>query len=377
MKEIEKLKCEVMNYLWGKPAAESLVAKYTGNTSDSGQRYAELWMGTHKKAPSSLQSTGQSLSELGELPFLLKVLSIDKALSLQLHPSKEEAPALHAAYPQYYPDPNHKPELAVALTEFEGLCGFRPLVEILENMRSHAELHDCLSPHLLAVIKGGSVEDEAAFIKQLFSELIQLPSSAEKILKKISSSPRSPSDELFLKISSQHPGDRGLVCIYLLNHVVLQPGECMFLSANKIHAYFSGDCVECMACSDNVVRAGFTGKFVDVVRLISMVECTPGSVESQKLKAGKEVVSSDGSTVRSFIPPVKDFAVDCIDCKGLEVSLPGKVSPQIMLCTEGRGSVNTNTESVAVQAGEVLYLVAGTSVKIKGNCKLFAAYYQE
>jgi mannose-6-phosphate isomerase class I len=52
---------------------------------------------------------------------------VEKALSIQAHPNKAHAEELHAASPHIYKDPNHKPEIAVALTHFEALCGFRPL----------------------------------------------------------------------------------------------------------------------------------------------------------------------------------------------------------------------------------------------------------
>ncbi len=52
---------------------------------------------------------------------------MEKALSIQAHPNKAHAEELHAASPHIYKDPNHKPEIAVALTDFEALCGFRPL----------------------------------------------------------------------------------------------------------------------------------------------------------------------------------------------------------------------------------------------------------
>jgi len=42
------------------------------------------------------------------------------------------AEKLHAANPTTYVDDNHKPELAIALTPFEALCGFRPKQEILK-----------------------------------------------------------------------------------------------------------------------------------------------------------------------------------------------------------------------------------------------------
>jgi mannose-6-phosphate isomerase len=103
-------------------------------------------MGTHPSLPSKDFSTGRSLLDLvadnpallgtdisekysKKLPFLFKVLSIAKALSIQAHPNKKLAEQLHAKDPKNYPDDNHKPEMAIAITPFEGLCGFRPLPE--------------------------------------------------------------------------------------------------------------------------------------------------------------------------------------------------------------------------------------------------------
>src|SRR5690348_2600590 len=104
-------------------------------------------MGTHPSNPSKDVTTGRTLLDLvqdnqallassvaarydNKVPFLFKVLSVNKALSIQAHPNKKLAEQLHARDPKNYPDDNHKPEMAIAITPFEGLCGFRPLEEI-------------------------------------------------------------------------------------------------------------------------------------------------------------------------------------------------------------------------------------------------------
>ena len=74
------------------------------------------------------EKVGEEFS--GQLPFLFKTLSINKALSIQAHPTKPHAQELHKAAPDKYPDPTHKPELVVAIRDFEGFCGFRPIDEI-------------------------------------------------------------------------------------------------------------------------------------------------------------------------------------------------------------------------------------------------------
>lgn len=75
----------------------------------------------------------------------------------QAHPDKTLAAELHAKDPAHYPDSNHKPEMALALTPFkvqyymqcialifvQGLCGFRPADEIrgfLQSVKQFAAL---------------------------------------------------------------------------------------------------------------------------------------------------------------------------------------------------------------------------------------------
>ena len=145
------LVCECQTYGWGKVGAESQVAQLVksgqGLEIEDSTPYAELWMGTHKNGPSKVSSgvllgdwIGSKPGVLGPeveekfgavLPFLFRVLSINKSLSIQAHPEKQHAAILHENHPQIYKDANHKPEMAIALTKFEALCGFRPLEEIV------------------------------------------------------------------------------------------------------------------------------------------------------------------------------------------------------------------------------------------------------
>ena len=70
---------------------------------------------------------GQELATLkdkdtsGIIPFLYKILSVDSPLSIQAHPDKELAAKLHGEFPDIYPDPNYKPEMVIAVTDFEAL----------------------------------------------------------------------------------------------------------------------------------------------------------------------------------------------------------------------------------------------------------------
>ena len=135
---MQALNCAAQAYAWGKPRAESAVTPFT---SAGDALLAELWVGTHVRAPSKMAATGAPLAEaLGaDAPWLFKILSVNRALSIQVHPDSAQARALHASDPGHYADPRHKPEMAVAFTPFEARCGFRTGAEAAAAIRKAGE----------------------------------------------------------------------------------------------------------------------------------------------------------------------------------------------------------------------------------------------
>ncbi|CAG9833930.1 unnamed protein product [Diabrotica balteata] len=375
-----ELVCEVQKYDWGKRGQESKVAQLikTGNEHfqiEESSPYAELWMGTHVNAPSVVKETGQLLSKyisehpnvLGEkvaakfnnqLPFLFKVLSINNALSIQAHPTKQFAEVLHQKYPNIYKDPNHKPEMAIALTPFEALCGFRPPQEIRHFIEQLPELEN--------ITKSMNETDDVKFLEKSFRSILtcdkQLISSTIKSLqakfKDLSSCEQSKYHvSLFDRLNCQFPNDNGVLMVYFLNYIKLKPSEAIFLAANEPHAYIYGDCIEIMASSDNVVRAGLTPKFVDVETLVSMLEYK-GDIAEEKLF---KPVNEDEHT-RLFRPPVPDFAV-------VEIRIPNSVklyrtikrdSASIIIIIQGTGK-SKNRE---IKPGLVLFLAADETFEV-------------
>lgn len=308
------LNCAVKCYSWGKRGLDSKVAvlKQSLDTSfqlNPSESYAELWMGTHPSGPSTLSDPAQTAlkTHLGgtELPYLFKVLSVNQALSIQAHPDKSLAAELHARDPQNYPDANHKPEMLVALTRFEALCGFRRPSEIAAHLRALPQLaHLCGADHvtrfnslvgpLAPVAEFGHADADAECpdelkqaLKGCFAHLMRQSDSEVKVAiddlcAAIDSKVPPPVDSrlllVFKQLSEQYPGDVGCFGVFLLNHVTLEPFEAVFLRANVPHAYLRGDGVECMACSDNVVRAGLTPKFKDVDTLVRMLDYSMASI---------------------------------------------------------------------------------------------------
>lgn len=214
------------------------------------------------------------------LPFLFKVLSIETALSIQAHPDKTRAQRLNLAFPKIYTDPNHKPEMAIALTPFEAFLGFRPLEEISNFLRNvpafriavgEAESDSFLAAQKLVL----DITAKKLELKKLFEALQrQSPWIISAALTSLLAGPSlqlTGMGELITRLNNQYPEDSGIFCAFFLNYIKLEKGTSIFLAAGEPHAYISGDCVECMASSDNVVRCGLTPKLKDVDTLLEML----------------------------------------------------------------------------------------------------------
>jgi mannose-6-phosphate isomerase len=268
----------VKDYAWGIRGMDSRVARYALESKsleevDPDTPYAELWIGTHPSGPSTLK-TGELLRDaIGEdLPFLFKVLSAGKALSIQAHPDKELAERLNKENPQHYGDSNHKPEMAIALTPFEAMCGFRRLEEIALLIKKHPEFANCISQEakLEVFLAQESLHQKDALQKLFASFMTCDPEISERNLKLLlvrlhaeqSKMHPHPHDEpawerkcgrAVLRLAQQFPGDPGAMAPFFLNYLLIAPGESFFMAANEPHAYVAGEIIECMACSNNVV----------------------------------------------------------------------------------------------------------------------------
>ncbi|KAH9512818.1 hypothetical protein Btru_038257 [Bulinus truncatus] len=280
--EVFELKCAVQQYAWGKLGKDSVVAKLKSSVDpdfqiDPDATYAELWMGTHPNGPSIVSIPGQEEIPLskwveqhqeqlgpevksyfkGNLPFLFKVLSVRTSLSIQAHPNKVQAELLHKTRPDLYKDPNHKPEMAIALSPFTGLCGFRPIKEVAHFLQTVDEFREAVGDKACKLITASHSMDmplHREAMKDAFMSLMNRDSKAVnhallslvervKNLKETSGDIKPFEGDILLKLYSEFPGDRGCFAIYFLNIVHLEPGEAMFLEANLPHAYLSGGSV--------------------------------------------------------------------------------------------------------------------------------------
>ena len=408
-------------YDWGKVGSNSAVAKYAVHSDpsikiDEAKPYAELWMGTHLKAPSCNADSKELLNDIiakhpektlgkdiiakfqatNELPFLFKVLSIEKVLSIQAHPDKALGKILHAQDPKNYPDANHKPEMAIAVTDFEGFCGFKPLDEIADELKRIPELRaivgDETADHFISNIKlnvaTGSAEDTAnrKLLQSVFSKVMNAPEdqivkNARALLERAHNQPqdfnKADLPELIIRLNKQFPDDIGLFCgCLLLNHCRLNAGEGIFLRAKDPHAYISGDIIECMAASDNVVRAGFTPKFKDVKNLVEMLTYNYGTVDDQKMVAEKFPRATGNGESALYNPPIEEFAVleTTFKTSTGKRHFEGVDGPSVIITTKGNGKISADGVQLDAEAGFVFFVAANTAIDLETTDSSFTTY---
>jgi mannose-6-phosphate isomerase len=293
---------KVQHYAWG---GYYYLPKLLNIPVKKGETYAEFWLGTHDRGSSELkngsgnpvllkdyidaypeQTLGQKASKLfGHLPFLLKVLDVKDMLSIQVHPSRENAQVAFdaeneqgidlAAPERNFKDNNHKPELMLALSEFWLLHGFKTPKALQSILREIPELH------FLVPIFGGDN------YKKLYRHVMEMPqvqvdrhlkTLLDRITSHYQAGKLNKEKEDFwvaraaMTFSQEARIDRGIFSIYFFNLLHLQPGQAVYQDAGLPHAYLEGQNVEIMSNSDNVLRGGLTSKHVDVPELMKHVK---------------------------------------------------------------------------------------------------------
>jgi len=325
--KVYKLYNSYQNYDWGTKNNNAFIPKFVGDEVEKDLPYAELWIGAHPKLSSKILIDGKyySLDKvieafpneiLGErvaekfnnkLPFLLKILSADRALSIQTHPNKSTAEILHAKDPINYPDDNHKPEIAIALDRLNAIVGFKSFQEIVKILTKYIELADAIKFSLNENQKNLPVEKQKEIVKNVYAELMNIgEDTLIKVITSINEKIKSENNPLkeekeFLKQFRIFGNDVGLLSILLFNYVKLEKDEAIFTDAGIPHAYLEGNIIECMANSDNVVRAGLTEKYKDVETLLSILNYD--STSNKKMKP------YHNSTTFKYPTPIDEFKI--------------------------------------------------------------------
>jgi mannose-6-phosphate isomerase len=386
---VQLLRGAIRTYAWGSRTA---IAEFTGRPVPAAHPEAELWFGANPGDPAWLENPDGEVSllqalvddpegQLGPvararfgdvLPFLVKVLAADEPLSLQAHPSAEQAAegylreerlGIPVTSPvRNYRDANHKPELLVALQQFEALAGFRPAAQTIELLRALA-VSD-LDPYIDLL----NDQSDADGLRALFTTWITAPQPDIDVLvsavldgaiQYVSSGATEFAAEAktVLELGERYPGDAGVLAALLLNRITLNPGEGIFLSAGNLHAYLRGVGLEVMANSDNVLRGGLTPKHVDVPELLRVLNFNP-TPEAQ-LRAPTH---RDGLGL-IYDTPADEFAASMLtlgdDQLGHEVDAPSRHDgPQILVCIEGSTTVSGKSGTLKLTRGAAAWVAA-------------------
>ncbi|MEV7816511.1 mannose-6-phosphate isomerase, class I [Streptomyces flaveolus] len=379
---MDRLDNTIRPYAWGSPTA----IPHLLGVEPTGEPQAEMWMGAHPGAPSRTERGtlvevikadpdrelgARAVARFGpQLPFLLKILAAGAPLSLQVHPDLEQAREGYAdeerrgipvdAPYRNYKDANHKPELICALTEFDGLCGFRDPVgaaDLLDGLGVdslkpyvdllHAHPEDAALREVLTAILSADPAEMARTVAEATAACTRLGGAYAP----------------YADIAHHYPGDPGVIAAMLLNHVRLQPGEALFLGAGIPHAYLSGLGVEIMANSDNVLRCGLTPKHVDVPELLRIVRfepSDPGVLRPEASPEGEEVYETpiDEFRLSRYVLPEGGAAHDLT-----------RDTPQILLCTAG----TVRAGELELRAGQSVFVPAGERAEIAGAGTVFRA----
>ena len=386
---MKRLEGKVQPYAWG---STDFIPALLG-VEPTGEPQAELWLGAHTSAPALVD--GQPLDEViaadpkgtvGEksvehfgplLPYLLKVLSASKPLSLQAHPTRAQAEAGFGAEQEAgvaldaptrtYRDDWPKPEMLCALVKTQVLCGFR---EPAETYALFEALGVPSALELVQPLRDGGAEG----VKQVFRDILRLGEDERAVVGEVVDACGQVDDQGDLglladtaqRLGGAFPDDPGVLGALLMNRVTLEPGQATFLGAGNLHAYLEGSAVEIMANSDNVLRGGLTSKFVNVEELLKILDFTsgfPGFVPCTEGPAG----------VWSYQPYAEEFALWRLVPEGAAVAVPRTDSARVVLVTEGEFVLESDGERLELKRGQSAFLATDEKVTLEGRGNAFVA----
>ncbi|MEN9750966.1 MAG: mannose-6-phosphate isomerase, class [Actinomycetota bacterium] len=395
------------DYAWGSTTA---IAELQGRVP-SGAPEAELWLGAHAGSPALVSADGEyaldewiatdpqrALAGATSLPFLLKVLAAAAPLSLQAHPSRAQAQAgfarenaagLPADSPiRNYKDAEHKPELIVALSEeFIALCGFRPISATVHDLQSLVDAYGDAGGASAAASFVDELRDRSrASVSRAYAwaveYLLRGAHSSVHVIAQLTAAAQTeqaasvaPSTTATIRTLAQaYPADPGIVIGAMLNRVVLDAGEALFLPAGNIHAYVHGLGIELMSASDNVLRGGLTTKHVDVDELIRIADFEP-------LVDPRLAPEQLSGVLSRFEAPVDDFVLyrhhnsaaagyaDSDAASTVDISVAG-----VALCVAGEARLSGAHGSLTLHRGQACFITGDEkSLRIEGSGDIFVA----
>lgn len=370
---MQKISPSLQDYEWG---SKSFIQELLG--IDNAGVLAEAWYGAHPKAP-SLTESGNLLNLIEEdpqywlgsstlkMPFLLKILAANQALSIQVHPNKMQAEQGFAEENEKgitpndprrsFRDDNHKPELMMALTDFYALCGFREYTQIADIFRS------LNLARLFTSFESFAEKLDPQSFSELYLQVIQYPEPKELndvLLKLPDKGEYAQLITWIKKLDTIYPGDPAIISPLLMNLIKLRPYEAIYLDAGIIHAYLEGSGIEIMASGDNVLRAGLTSKHIDIPKLCEIMTFAPYLPDIQ-------AASHDEDHLHGYHSEANDFKLYHLQLSKEEKALNIE-GIKIILCLSGELKLTSGEDELLLSRGESAIISASrTELNASGH----------
>ena len=391
--KIFKLKGKVQHYAWG---GYEFIPHWLGIPNTGHKPFAEYWMGAHPSASSDIVTPNGSLSlnelikgfpeitignnvqqKFGELPYLFKILDVHEMLSIQVHPTKEEAikgfeeeeakgiPV--GAATRNYKDKNHKPEVMVALSEFWLLHGFlqqESLKKVLQSVPEFEKFVSLFKNDDYKKLYQHVMEMSQNEVNALLTPLVHRELQRKKDNELTKDQPGWWVTKLFEHQTSVENIDRGIFSVYFFNIVKANPGEAIFQGAGIPHAYLEGQNVELMANSDNVLRGGLTPKHIDVPELLKHTTfkgVAPNIMMGEQMKTGE----------KNYSCPVDDFGISKIELKQSQTYSGTASSLEIIVAIDGEMQIS-GTNNLSIRRGEAAAILCGETYNISTPSSVMA-----
>jgi mannose-6-phosphate isomerase len=397
MPELYKLRNQIKHYGWG---SVSLLPEFLGLENPDGLPWAEMWMGTHRAAPSFVYSASSPASNSpsnnlpannllqeiagGELPFIFKLLGVENPLSIQAHPNgaqaaegfkrENEAGIAIDAPERSYRDSSQKQEILCAITPFTVMAGFRESEDIFRSFKTLLSAEPRLKETFSLLLR--DLEAGSDPLHDFFRDIYKMPQYEIECLRALLEKDFNFSGNAdgacnadgisceqwayMKKFAALYPGDFNFLSPLYLNLFTLQPFQAVFIPSGALHSYISGFGAELMTASDNVLRGGLTPKYVNVDGLLDILNFNSFT---------PQIISPCGASFR-YPAPSDGFSLSLIRGAGDEIDFSGEL-PAICVVAEGELHCGPYT----FKKGESFFapIYGNGSFVFGGNYTLFAA----
>jgi mannose-6-phosphate isomerase len=372
------------HYHWG---SKQKLQTFFG-TPVNGEPLAEVWFGTHRTSGSDVTLSPKKTIQLQdyivgnvdkhlgktvqkaygkELPFLIKLLAVRSALSIQVHPdstqaragfAREEAQKIRVANPlRSFKDPNPKPELFVALQVSYMFNGFLPGEEILANLD---ELEGPLVDQIRSILSKNSNPDG---VKAAFELILDTRKDSEtktglnKTLTMIqdradnSFSLNELQDKLLLLVAQDCPGDASVLALLLMNPMELNVFDSAYIPEGRVHQFVRGFGVELMINSDNVLRAGLTKKHINREAFMEAAVFSP----SGRLAANRSLTEGNLYDYRTSNQKSLGINLGCLSESG-EIIPVYPEGPRIIICLKGEIELRDAKDTLKLTQSQAAFI---------------------